>query len=172
MLKNLQQAVLSQDVEAVREILTKNSNLQNMSGDWSFLPLWNALSSDNEKIAKLLIELGPNVNLEALLKTAIMERSVKCVEFLSKNGAKVEPKWLGESAADILQEHNISDRKEMLQLLFECGLDARFRNEKGETLLDIFIDNVEKEDHDAGEIATILADAGVPFDEFLRVPSN
>lgn len=68
-------------------------------------------------------------------------------------------------AGYIFERSNIGTRKEMLQLLVKHGLNTLIKNRRNQNLLHEFAAwFVEKDDHDAAEIAEILVKSGIPVD--------
>lgn len=117
------------------------------------------------ELFRSLLKLGANGDG---LIFAIIDGNLQLVEFLLKSGAKLCNSELdGNSPASYaLFKANIHNRKKMLKLLLQYGLDTSVRNKNGDNLLQQFIkyDFVEC-DNDAVEIAEILINSGVSPDE-------
>lgn len=136
--------------------------------DRRLIPVRRFFTFEQEEIIQILSRF--KVNPKNPLEVALAEGSLRRIETLLKKGAKLTgPQWRDRSPAELVfRRHNIVNRKKILQLLVEYGLDLKFRNEHGTNLLHSFADSVKKSDPDAVEIAKILLDAGVPLDEFNR----
>lgn len=165
-MSELNRAIHKKDVRGVQEVLLNNYDLL-LDHEWRFLPLLNALLLDkNEEIVEFLIMLGADVNLKNPLGLALQEGSVRCIELLLKNGAKLEgPQWGEQSPAEFVFRRPKIDtrrRKEILQLLIRYGLNVKFRNRKDQNLLHLFAWYLKTV---PVEIAEVLLDAGVPVDE-------
>lgn len=93
------------------------------------------------------------------LQVAVLGGNLKKVENLLKNGAKLAgQKWNGNSPATYgFCRWNMNNRKKMLELLVEHGLDTGFKQEPNQNVLDQFLRYfVNIGDSDAVEIAEIL----------------
>lgn len=163
---DLIQAIHRKEIKTVSEILFKNPRLLK-NHDWKFLPLMNAMLLDNnEEIVEILLQSGADANLQNPLKVALEKGSVRCIELLLKNGAKLQgSQWTETSAAQVVfgRPTNLTDRKEILQLLFKYD---ELRNKKGDNVLHQFVRSARDSDHDVVEIAQFLIDdQGVSFNE-------
>lgn len=137
-----------------------------------------ASTCDNKKITEVLDNFQKffsfkNINkiffdpasLEKYLGNAVNNGNVLLAEFLLNNDVKY--KGLNNLNYNIIYRSNIDTRKDMLLLLLRYDqLNVKFRNEKNQNLLNVFIyRHVQENDEDAVEIAKILIDSGVSIDE-------
>lgn len=131
----------------------------------------------NNKIAEVLIKYGADVNLGdnkifTSLQMAIRNGNLEGVEFLLKNGARLEgSEWNGESPArhafESIQDDLIC--KKMLILLLNNGLNINFRSKYDETLLHSLICyGRPRSDANILELTQILLDAGVSLDYVIE----
>lgn len=171
---DLKSAVKLHDIAKVHNILQENPELLGDpdSIELGFQLLIDAISYDNDddKLVELLISFGADPNFNNLLDWTISNDSLKCTEVLLKNGAQLTgPKWQREeSAIHVAFERHESqkdERKNMLLLFLQYGLDVNFCTKDGKNLLHLFARSVEINDKDGREIAQILLDLGIPLDE-------
>lgn len=209
-LKCLHRAIETNNVEALRKILSRNPELSRYDRD-EYSPLWQAAlggrdkivgtllefganpdqkcigeqseyhgftfiqymascdyCSSNCRVAEVLIKHGADVNTPPLynknknpLQLAMSRGDLQLVEFWLENGASLEgPEWDGLSPM-VYTLDCPEVRKEMLLLLLDYGLDAKFKNIYGENLLHVFLSRISRYDRFAVEIADILLKAGV-----------
>lgn len=177
-LTDLKSAVISQNINKVYQVLQINPELLNHpdSVETGFELLEEAINSDNDKLAEILIKSGADPNFNNPLDEALGLGSVKCVEVMLKNGARfIGPEWQKELSAvrvafdrHSMHENDGDVRKQMLLLLLKYGLDVSFRDEDGKNLMHLFAFCVDSGDKDWVEITEILLDLGVPLDEPCR----
>lgn len=117
-LSPLQDAIIKNDVVAVRTLLSKGADVNATQGGL-LLPLAQAASTGNTEIAKLLLQKGAQVNKtdpfgRAALLIAVMNGRVDMTRLLIQNGADVNLKngenvtplhWASADCAAILIEH-------------------------------------------------------------------
>lgn len=169
----LHHAVQFDDTEAVIELINQNSRLPLHQLSHSILErlqeslLLLATHCQNEIIREHLIGFleeffKSNVkitNLAHHFKTAVESGNVRLIELWLKNGGKPKGSmWndLDLVAPLVFDRKNITNRKEILKLLLNHGLNARIRNSKGQNFLHKFVGFLEKEDQDASQICEIL----------------
>lgn len=186
---DLRRAIESGDTTGVEEILHSNPKLfkeVNNKLVGSKL-LRRSIVLERDVITELLIRYGVDVNLEISLGLALYVGTLRSVELLLKNGAKLDgPEWnkyplddFGEddpdeemSALAVLfpvgslhrkLARNIKNRKRKLELLFQNGLSPDHCSSRGENIMYRFIQQVRKNDDDVVETAQAILDAGVPM---------
>lgn len=174
--RDLYEAVDSNDIKTVCKMLSDmlesySEILQSPSMQDSIEFLLLRVTNCEKEVTDLFLrflKIGEikkkNHNLERQLKVAILMGDLQKAEFLLKNGAKLEgSKWDGESPGIYaLCRWNLKNRKDMLKLLIEYGLNIGLKNRWCANLLSIFTyDFVMKDDSDAVEITKTLLDSGV-----------
>lgn len=174
----LRQAIINCDTEKIREIHLENPELllHPDSCDLRYLLLMEAAHYNSGSLSELLnsnffnfVKLGDEINLEDFLSCAIYDDNQQLTAFLLRNGAKFEGlRWNmnGSLLALYTKIFANSRRKEMLSLLVKNGLKTNVKNERGQSLLYYFVDKfIDEYDEDAAEIAEILINSGVSFNE-------
>ncbi len=156
-------AVFSNDFQAVKEIISRNPdlniNLQTISG---YTPLMFALKSDNDDLLRFLLEHGANPNIQNLhgessLLYAISEDSEnKRIELLLDNGADPNIKDIrGYTALNLICKNSLDDRDLLtVKLLLEHGADPNSQDKDGITPL---MDCVSHYNSDSNDGNIILA---------------
>lgn len=120
-----------------------------------------------EILIKLFTKLGADAfNLDKSLEKVLQQESVKCiVDLLVKNGVG----FGGLASAQItFNPNHIGNTKKILQLLLKNSLDSDFRTSRGENLLHLFVQRVNRHDRDAVDVVEILLDSGLP----VNVPNH
>lgn len=123
----------------------------------------------------LLVELiGRFCNNMSPLLRAIIQDDVWWAELFLKNGEKLEDLEIDASllARYLFEKKNINLYKDMLLVLLKHGLNTVIKKQQTGNLLSIFINNVDKKDEDAIEIADILINYGTPINEMDRFGST
>lgn len=90
--------------------------------------------------------------------------------FLLKNEKmKLKNNGSNSPATYALCRVNINNRKKMLKLLIQYGLNTKSRKNDGQNLLDHFISNdLEESDDEAVEIAEILLNSGISVNDLCQ----
>lgn len=172
----LSKAIKTNDPKTVHEVLSKNSNLLNLSDQTSnFKSELNYffLKSEikNKKIEYLLVRFlqyagqGADSYIESLLTSAIATGKVTIVESLLKSGAKLlrPHHTINIISHWIFRRRKV--RKNMLKLLVKYGLDIGRKNDKNQNVLHLFIYFINKNDEDVVEVADFLTCNGISVDE-------
>lgn len=170
-------AIENGEPEKICETLLENSEYFNnpeRNEQKSALILYflvNVVVADIEKkeeVVKLLISFLKFEDSEKKYFDAIYEGNVKSAESYLKNGTRFEEQeWKKNLQVNwIFLRKNINTRKEMLEMHLKYGLDTEFKNRFKKNLLNIFIDHVESDDNDAVEVAKILMNSGVSFNDY------
>lgn len=180
---NLQRAIISNDFETIYKITIKNSNFKLTNLSVSSLKRFSkslmqvSIHCKNKKILEFLVHILKKLferkvkfgDLDYWLKVSVKNGNVRVTQLLIENGAKlVGPMWndLNLVASLIFNRQNIENRKKMLELLLNNGLDARLKNKEGQNFLHKFADKfVRITDTDAAEVGKILINHGTPVDE-------
>lgn len=167
--KNLEEAVRESDVERVRDILLKNSDLLNSPFESyaielhaKVLRIWIG-DCMNLEILELLVSSKQFIKSEEQLKIALYRGNVRLIELLLKNGVPLGTLEKDKILSILNSFFKHSDtRKDMLQYLLKNGiLDIGFKNNFNLNLLGLFIESIDKDSNDEVDFAEYLMCLGV-----------
>lgn len=176
---NLEQTIDSDNIETIQN--PNHAKLRDRILKWLQESLLTySTNCKNEKICaflvgclKKLFRFGVKLNnIDQQMNVAFENGNTRVTKLLLENGAKLKgEKWndLNLVAPFVLSRKNIKNRKELLKLLLENGLNAGLRNKKCQNFLHIFIaEFVKPGDKDSAEICEILIDSGTSMHETDR----
>ncbi len=116
--------------------------------DWSEIPLFQAISQQDNESVKKAINSGFNLNTKdsskhTALHIAIEHKNLEIVRFLLERGAKVNVKDKYGISPILMLDEDLDDPNavEVLKLLITKGANVNARNENQETLLMLACEN-------------------------------
>lgn len=180
--RSLKNAIDSNDIKVVQEIIEKFKKLPLIHPDSNNLrrlleSVWRfSIYCKHEEISKILasfldefFKFTAQADLNQYLNLAVQNGNVQITKLLLQKGAKTEGlQWndINKVAERVFSRKNIHTRKEILILLLDYDLNAEMTNSDGQNLLHQFVQNfVEKDDHDAVEMAEELIISGASVHE-------
>lgn len=167
-IENLSVAILNNDMRTVYEIFLKNFKLLNRPESVNLILAQAIRYNIEEKTIEILMEHGSKMNFNQLLVLSVTIGNLRLAKLLLRNGVKPEVVLQKKNNYPLRRifQSTPNFRKEMLQLLIDYGLKIKdIQNKYGENVLHQFIYFVEKNDEDVVEVAEIIVNSGVPFDE-------
>lgn len=110
--------------------------------DWYEIPLFQAISQEDNEVVKNLIKSGFKVNTKdsnnnTALHIAVEHNNLEIVRFLLERGAEVNAKNKFKETPLLMLEDNLEDKNtlEILRLLISKGANVNVQNEQKETVL-------------------------------------
>lgn len=154
----LSRAIADEDVDMVRELLVKGTNVNEKEESYSKItPLFVAVETGNAEITQLLLDHGAKVNTKDLERQTPLMRldddaTPKLVELLIRYGSKVNLADKDGNTVLILSAGSV--KAEVIKALIDAGADMRARNKAGRTAL------MNAAENDDLEAVRLLLEAG------------
>ena len=132
-------AVRSRKLDIIKYLIEKGARIDSMA-------LIAAIQCENKEMVKYLITKEADVNVkdghgQTALMFAVESGDLEIVKLLIKNGAKINV--IDELGRMTLAHATFSDI-EIARYLIKCGADLNLKNSKGDTVLDMFRNLVNK----------------------------
>lgn len=162
--QDLSEAILQRDLAAVRAAIARGENLNGPEKDGT--PLAQAFfvgEMDQYAAAKVLIEAGADVNLDALgapLITACSAKQLDLAKLLLDHKANVNVAT--DAGYTPLMIAAMDGQTELVKLLLARGADVKLKIPHGETALDLALE--QKQD----AVVALLKGAGAPAGRTVR----
>lgn len=128
-------AARSGDLKKIRQYAASNKESVTAVNSQGFTPLMIACYRDQSKAAKLLVELGADVNAASpegsALQAAVYKGNRELAAFLLEKGAFADAK--GPDGNTALMLAVLAQDEKLVRLLVKHGADLRLRNSDGQT---------------------------------------
>jgi len=138
---NLHMAAFTGDLASVKKFIRQGTEVDAKDSD-SWTPLWWAISSRRQEVARFLIESGADVNTthrddlkgRSVLLFTVRKGCVKLVELLIARGADVNAAS-GSRSSTPLNAAALTGNKPMVEILIAKGADVSGKRLSGRTPL-------------------------------------